>query len=73
MLRAITEWMNGDYAGKTMLVLRLLFFICLHALRRLIRGLVTLSGFERATRREKLCGPFHNERYPRKISYLFRP
>ena len=27
MLRAITEWMNGDYAGKTMLVLRALFFL----------------------------------------------
>ena len=27
MLRAITEWMNGDYAGKTMLVLRMLFFL----------------------------------------------
>ena len=27
MLRAITEWMNGDYAGKTMLVLRLVFFL----------------------------------------------
>ena len=27
MLKAITEWMNGDYAGKTMLVLRFVFFI----------------------------------------------
>jgi peptidoglycan glycosyltransferase len=27
MLKAITEWMNGDYAGKTMLVLRFLFFV----------------------------------------------
>ena len=27
MLKAITEWMNGDYAGKTMLALRLVFFI----------------------------------------------
>ncbi len=27
MLRAITEWMNGDYAGKTMLALRLVFFL----------------------------------------------
>ena len=27
MLHTITEWMNGDYAGKTMLVLRLVFFL----------------------------------------------
>ncbi len=27
MLRALTEWMNGDYAGRTMLVLRMLFFL----------------------------------------------
>ena len=27
MLKAITEWMNGDYAGKTMLVLRFVFFL----------------------------------------------
>ena len=27
MLKAITEWMNGDFAGKTMLALRFVFFI----------------------------------------------
>ena len=27
MLKAVTEWMNGDYGGRTMLVLRMAFFI----------------------------------------------
>ena len=41
MLNSITEWMNGPYAGKTMLVLRMAFFILF-----IITSLVVCFGRE---------------------------